>query len=92
MTCHHDGADDLPAFLCRKCHPELNKTPEQRAVLIEAERKAQAERAAAEAKARDLRLATMKLASLTRNGEPAEGSVSAKIAASVRRKVERLSV
>lgn len=24
MQCHHDDADDIPEFLCRRCHPELN--------------------------------------------------------------------
>lgn len=25
-TCSHTHEDDIPAFLCRRCHPELNKT------------------------------------------------------------------
>ena len=25
-TCRHTEPDDLPEFLCRQCHPELNKT------------------------------------------------------------------
>lgn len=26
MQCQHNDADDIPEFLCRRCHPELNKT------------------------------------------------------------------
>lgn len=25
-TCRHTEPEDLPAFLCRQCHPELSKT------------------------------------------------------------------
>lgn len=90
MTCHHTD-DDLPAFLCRRCHPEMNITPERKAVLDAADAAKRAAQSAADTKARELRRAESKLASLTRNGEPAEGSVSAKIAASIRRKIEKLS-
>ena len=91
MTCDHEGDGCLPAFLCRKCHPELNLTQKERAVLDEADRKARAKRSAAEQKARDLHRAQMRLVSLTSRGEPAKGSVSAKIAESTRRKIAKLS-
>lgn len=29
----HDGADDLPQFLCRRCHPELTLPPVNHAAL-----------------------------------------------------------
>lgn len=35
---HTHGPDDMPEALCRKCHPELNRTTTQRAQLVRAER------------------------------------------------------
>lgn len=91
MQCKINHADDdIPEFLCRACHPELNATREQRAALD----KADAERAAAQRKReqseRELRKARVKLTAITKHGEPDADTVSAKIAASMRKKIHRL--
>ena len=90
MQQHTHGPDDLPEFLCRVCHPELNTTPEQRAALDAEDRAARETQQAIENRDRELRRAEMKLLGLTKNEEPSAESVSGKIAASLRRKIERL--
>ena len=92
--CKHDHSDPegLPEFLCRRCHPELSPTPEKLRQAI-AREKAERDKANAEAtRKRELAKAEAKLASITKHGkhEPEEGSVNAKIAASMRKKIARL--
>lgn len=87
----HTDADTIPAFLCRLCNPEMNSTPTERAKLDAIDRAALAAKLAAENLEREIRLTRGKLESLTRNGEPAPGSVSGKIAASLRKKLDRIT-
>lgn len=91
-ACNHelDGPDDLPDFLCRRCHPELNATPEQRAAADAIDRDKRDAQMARERHERELRRAEAKLESLTKNGKATEGSVSGKIAESFRKKAEKL--
>lgn len=86
----HDSPDDLPEFLCRKCHPELNMTPERRRELDAADAARQArERAEAERK-REIERAKARLARLLSRGEPETDSVQSKIATALRNKLARL--
>lgn len=87
---HTHGPDDMPESLCRACHPELNRTPEQLATLVAAERNKMNEEREREHHHRELLKAKVRLDGLTRKGEPAEGSVSEKIAKSMRKKIKRL--
>lgn len=87
---HTHGPDDLPECICRRCHPELNMTADQRHKLDAEERKRlAAERARLELK-RQIAKTEARLAALTKNGEPAEGTVPANIAKSLRKKLKRL--
>lgn len=88
--CTHEGPDDFPEFLCRVCHPELISTLAQRAAADADDRVKLAAKLAAENRDRELRRTEGKLASIVRNGEPPPGSVSSKIAVSMRKKIERL--
>jgi hypothetical protein len=92
MACkiNHADADSLPQSMCRHCRPELNATPEQIAEATAAERKRIAAELAAERRKRELIKARQRLESLTRKGEPAEGTVNAQIAKSMRKKIARL--
>jgi hypothetical protein len=85
----HDDPLGIPAFLCRVCHPELTQTPDERAAADDADRKRKAAAIALHAKERELDTTKRKLASATkREHEP--GSVGAKVAEGLRRKVKRL--
>lgn len=90
MQCSHTDADDIPEFLCRFCHPEMNRTPEQRDVLNAKDREALALRQASDNRAREIRRAQGEIASRTKHGELDPGSVAGKIITSLRAKVTRL--
>jgi hypothetical protein len=87
---HHDDPDGLPEFLCRRCHPELNMTPERRRELDAAdEEKAKRERAEARRR-REIAKMESRLASISKRGEPDADSVQGKIARALRNKLARL--
>lgn len=91
MQCkiEHTG-DAIPVFLCRACHPELNlSTTARRELDAQDHARAQAARDAL-TRQRELAKAQAKLKTCTRHGEPDEGTVNAKIAASMRKKIHRL--
>lgn len=87
----HSDPDTIPAFLCRACNPDMNRTPTERAKLDAADRAIADAKRAAESHDREVRLTRAKLESLTKNGEPTAESVSGKIAASLRKKLDRLT-
>src|SRR5512139_1519763 len=92
MQCkiNHNDAGDIPEFLCRTCHPELNLSTAKRAAL-DAQDHAIAQAARDKlSRHRELAKAMTKLKTCTRNGEPDEGSVNGKIASSMRKKIHRL--
>lgn len=90
MTCRVCEPGGVPPAICRRCHPELNMTREHRAELDASDRAQREAERGEQARVRDLAKAQRRLASITRKGEPEEGSVDAKVAASMRRKIARL--
>jgi hypothetical protein len=92
MPCKIDHSldDNLPSFLCRHCHPEINRTPEQVALLDAADRAALAAKQVIANREREIHRTEGKLVGLTKNGEPSTDSVSGKITASLRKKLARL--
>lgn len=93
MQCKIDHAEPLavPHSMCRACNPGLNRTRAELSELASRDRAEQAAADALRAKRRDLELAKRKLAGLTRHGEPDPASVNGKIAASLQKKINRLS-
>jgi hypothetical protein len=89
QRCKLDHSAGLPEFLCRVCHPELNTTPEERAAADERDKTLRHAEAEALARKRELENAERKLATL-RKRNPEEGTVSATIAQSLERKIERI--
>lgn len=92
MKCSHTESDDMPEFLCRACHPELNMTPSRRAELDAADRDRAEAKAVVERRERELRRTEAKLENLTKRGDLDPTTVGGKIAASLRKKVDRLQI
>jgi hypothetical protein len=86
---HDEAAGDLPEFLCRLCHPELNLSPERRHELERDERKALAKETKRAGKARELAAVERKVAALSAKRHQ-EGTVSFKILKSQERKAQKL--
>lgn len=88
MTCkiNHDDPEDIPRALCRQCHPGLSPSPTERAALDRADVERYAKAEALRIKERAIMSLDNKIASMVRKGEPLEGSVPAKILASLRKK------
>ncbi len=92
MILPHDHSDPLliPEPFCRRCHPELNRTPDQSRRLAEAERAKQTLEWAKRDKEQALATTQRKLeAAQRRNPHPT--SVDGKIMASLVLKVARLT-
>jgi hypothetical protein len=86
----HTEPDGLPSFLCRTCHPELIPSRAERE-LVAAVFKAEADHEMArQRRMRELHKAHTKLVSVTKRGEPDEGSINGKLAKSMRKKIARL--
>ena len=93
MHCKIDHTDPaaIPAPLCRACTPSLTASQGELAALEAAERTRLAAGRAELSRKRELEKAQRKLSSITRRGEPDAGTVNAKIAVSLRRKISRLT-
>jgi hypothetical protein len=89
---HTHGPDDIPEGLCRRCHPELNRTGAQRAALIREEQQAQSAEVAKSALLRQLGKATQALAQAERKVARGGGSqgIGIKQAKAARRTINRL--
>ena len=86
----HTAEGAMPEAYCRKCHPELNRTPEQIAEAVRIERERLNWQSQYDRLTRELDNTKRKLENITRRGEPDEDSVSGKIAKSLRKKIDRL--
>lgn len=87
----HANPDNIPGFLCRTCHPELTRTPEQRMAAMAKERIERDAKLAQERAERELRHAEQDLAALEQR-DLAPDSTPAKIRDSLRAKVSRLKL
>ncbi len=86
----HDDPGGVPEFLCRRCHPELNLTPERRRELDAADEERQKKERARLALQHEIHKTKLRLATALKRGEPEEGSVQAKIILALRNKLARL--
>jgi len=86
--CVHFPDGELPEFLCRRCHPELALSYEQRRILDEIDRRRRADDQVRESKHTELRVTQQKLAAMERRGT--SFGIDARIYESLKRKAARL--
>jgi hypothetical protein len=80
----------IPPILCRRCHPELNATPEEMRQAQATEKAHREADNAAQKMMREIAKAQTRIDAILRKGEPPEGSVNATILKSMRKKLARL--
>lgn len=88
----HKAIEAIPRRWCRACNPQLETTPDARAALDARDRAREKAEQANRTRQREIARAETKLASLVKHGEPAASTVNGKIAASMRKKIKRLTL
>lgn len=92
MACkiNHSDPECIPQFLCCACHPELVPTPEERAEELERLKAVVSAEATERQRKQEIMRTAARLQALERRHHGDIGGIDAKVAASLRTKLEKL--